>query len=205
MRIGITYDLKTADEEGRLPDDSQEEFDNPATIEAIADVLRGLGHVVEKLGDGRELLERLLADPPEFVFNFAEGQGVGRAREARVPAVLEMLGIPYSGSDPLTLAVTLDKDCAKRLVESAGVAVPRGTLVQNPKSKVQSHRQDFGPWTLDFGLSFPVIVKPAWEGLEQGNPWPLSRSPAGGVAGRCRVALARLRSAGISGRVHPGG
>ncbi len=81
MRIGITYDLKAADEEGdsRLPDDFQEEFDSPATIEAIADVLRGLGHVVEKLGDGRELLERLLADPPEFVFNFAEGQGVGRA------------------------------------------------------------------------------------------------------------------------------
>ena len=63
------------------------------------------------LGDGRELLERLLADPPDFVFNFAEGQGVGRSREARVPAVLEMLGIPYTGSDPLTLAVTLDKDC----------------------------------------------------------------------------------------------
>ena len=43
--------------------------------------------------------------------------GFGRSREARVPAVLEMLGIPYTGSDPLTLAVTLDKDCAKRLVQ----------------------------------------------------------------------------------------
>ena len=170
MRIGITYDLKTADEEGdsRLPDDFQEEFDSPATIEAIVAVLRGLGHVVEKLGDGRELLERLLADPPEFVFNFAEGQGVGRAREARVPAVLEMLGIAYSGSDPLTLAVTLDKDCAKRLVQSAGVAVPRGTVVQSPRSKVQSLAGDFGLWTLDFGLSFPVIVKPAWEGSSKG-------------------------------------
>ena len=41
-----------------------------------------------------------------------------------MPAVLEMLGIPYTGSDPLTLAVTLDKDCAKRLVASAGVTVP---------------------------------------------------------------------------------
>jgi D-alanine-D-alanine ligase len=163
MRIGITYDLKTdaGGADSRLPDDFQEEFDSPATIEAIADVLRDLGHVVEKLGDGRELLEQLLADPPEFIFNFAEGQGVGRSREARVPAVLEMLGIPYSGSDPLTLAATLDKDCAKRLVQSAGVPVPRGIVVQ-------SHASDFGPWTLDLGLLFPVIVKPAWEGSSKG-------------------------------------
>src|SRR5713101_4610756 len=130
MKIGITYDLKAygaavAD----LPDDFQEEFDSPETIEAVAAVLRGLGHDVAKLGDGRELLERLLADPPDLVLNTAEGQGIGRSREARVPAVLEMLGIPYTGSDPLTLAVTLDKDCAKRLVASAGVAVPAGFLV----------------------------------------------------------------------------
>src|SRR5206468_5004916 len=130
MRIGITYDLKAdGPDRADLPDDFQEEFDSPATIEAIASVLRGLGHEVVKLGDGRELLERLLADPPEFVFNIAEGQGIGRSREARVPAVLEMLGIPYTGSDPLTLAVTLDKDCAKRLVQSAGVAVPRGVVI----------------------------------------------------------------------------
>src|SRR5438067_1982772 len=127
MRIGITYDLKTdLPAAADLPDDFQEEFDSPATVEAIAAALRGLGHQVAKLGDGRELLQRLLADPPELVFNFAEGQGVGRSREARVPAVLEMLGIPYTGSDPLTLAATLDKDCARRLAQSAGIPVPRG-------------------------------------------------------------------------------
>jgi hypothetical protein len=67
MRIGITYDLKTEAEsaDSRFPNDFQEEFDSPATIKAIADVLRDLGHVVDKLGDGRELLEQLLADPPE--------------------------------------------------------------------------------------------------------------------------------------------
>src|SRR5205807_6329186 len=101
----------------------------PATVEAVASALRELGHQVEKLGDGRQLLERLLADPPDLVFNFAEGQGIGRSREARVPAILEMLGIPYTGSDPLTLAVTLDKDCAKRLVASYDVNVPRGLVL----------------------------------------------------------------------------
>jgi D-alanine-D-alanine ligase len=178
MRIGITYDLK-ADLSGRpdLPDDFQEEFDSPATVEAIAEVLRGLGHQVEKLGDGRELLERLLADPPEFVFNFAEGEGVGRCREARVPAVLEMLGIPYTGSDPLTLAATLDKDCAKRLAASAGVAVPKGLIVS---------RTDESALTGRSRLNFPVIVKPAWEGSSKGirNKCLVDRAPdLAGVVG----------------------
>ena len=53
-----------------------------------------------------------------------------------MPAVLEMLGIPYSGSDPLTLAATLDKDCAKRLVASTGVAVPGG-FVLGPADPVE--------------------------------------------------------------------
>jgi D-alanine-D-alanine ligase len=162
MRIGITFDLK-ADLSDRpdLPDDFQEEFDSPATVEAIARVLRGLGHQVELLGDGRELLERLLADPPEFIFNFAEGQGVGRCREARVPAVLEMLGIPFTGSDPLTLAATLDKDCAKRLVASAGVTVPRGAVI-DPEADQGTLSSVLSTFT------FPVIVKPAWEGSSKG-------------------------------------
>src|SRR5258708_36345357 len=122
MKIGITFDLKSA--VPKIHDDDEEEFDSPHTIEAIANVLRGLGHTVALLGDGREFLEKVLADRPDFVFNFAEGRGVSRAREARVPAVLEMLGIPFTGSDPFTMAITLDKDCAKKLVASAGVAVP---------------------------------------------------------------------------------
>jgi D-alanine-D-alanine ligase len=190
MRIGITYDLKAdgppEGETGRqFPDDWQEEFDSPRTIEAIAAALRESGHDVDLLGNGRELLERLLADPPEFVFNLAEGQGVSRSREARVPAVLEMLGIPYTGSDPLTLAVTLDKDCAKRLVRAAGVAVPRGFVVedQGPKmedrgSKVQDGRSNGkihegfsiypGSSILDPQFPFPLIIKPAWEGSSKG-------------------------------------
>jgi D-alanine-D-alanine ligase len=158
MKIGIAYDLKGEVSGADLPDDFQEEFDSPDTVEAIAAVLRRLGHEVSLLGDGRGLLERLLADPPDFVFNLAEGHGVGRSREARVPAVLEMLGIPYSGSDPLTLAVTLDKDCARRLVRSAGVAVPRG-WVCGVREEVRA---------LPAGLPYPVIVKPAWEGSSKG-------------------------------------
>src|SRR5207244_12198958 len=151
MRIGITYDLKADLPAGAgVPDDFQEEFDSPVTIEAIASVLRDLGHEVVKLGDGRQLLERLLADPPDFVFNFAEGQGIGRSREARVPAVLEMLGIPYTGSDPLTLAVTLDKECARRIVSSAGLPVPRGVVLPHDLPLAECAKRVHGP--------FPGIV-----------------------------------------------
>src|SRR6516165_6416925 len=161
LRIGITFDVKLeATPRPDLPDDFQEEFDSPATIDGIADVLRGLGHDVDKLGDGRQMLKRLLDEPPDFVFNFAEGEGIARSREARVPAVLEMLGIPHTGSDPLTLAVTLDKDCAKRLVQSEGVAVPKGYVVDN-LAGANRKRQEVE-------IQFPAIVKPAWEGSSKG-------------------------------------
>jgi D-alanine-D-alanine ligase len=162
MRIGITCDLKTDHPSAPdLPDDFQEEFDSPETLEAIAAVLRGLGHTVELLGDGRPMLERLLNEPPEFVFNFAEGHGIGRSREARVPAVLEMLDIPYTGSDPLALAVTLDKDCARRLVQSHGVAIPAGVVCA--RGDEASIRATFSELPAS-----PWIVKPAWEGSSKG-------------------------------------
>jgi D-alanine-D-alanine ligase len=161
MKIGITYDLKAyGPAAADLPDDFQEEFDSPETIEAVAAVLRGLGHDVAKLGDGRELLKQLLADPPDLVLNTAEGRGIGRSREARVPAVLEMLDIAYTGSDPLTMAVTLDKDCARRLVASAGVTVPPGAAVHPG--------EDPGDVVTRARVPFPVIVKPAWEGSSKG-------------------------------------
>ena len=157
MHIGIAFDLK-ADRPAAagLPDDWQEEFDSPATVHAIAAALQARGHTVTELGDGRGLVEKLLANPPDLVFNIAEGEGVGRSREARVPAVCEMLGIPYTGSDPLTLSAALDKDFARRLVASAGVAVPRAVLFPP------------GEPTSLAGLPFPAIVKPAWEGSSKG-------------------------------------
>jgi D-alanine-D-alanine ligase len=161
MKIGITYDLKAdLPPSHDLPDDFQEEFDSPVTIDAIAAALCGLGHEVERLGNGRELIEHLLCDPPDFVFNIAEGHGIGRSREARVPAVLEMLGIPYTGSDPLTMAATLDKDCAKRLIQSTNVKVPQWVVWQPDESLEDIETRNCLPWT--------AIVKPAWEGSSKG-------------------------------------
>jgi D-alanine-D-alanine ligase len=71
-----------------------------------------------------------------------------------------MLGIPYSGSDPLTLAVTLDKDCAKRLVRSVGISTPQGLLLRPEEEPDALLRH--------VDLPFPVIVKPAWGGSSKG-------------------------------------
>src|SRR5437660_1524822 len=133
MQIGIAFTLKPEEPPpAGAPDDLHEEYDSPKTVQAIADVFRSLGHTVRELGDGRAFLEAVLREPPDLVFNFAEGSGIARSREARVPAVCEMLGIPCSGSDPLALAVSLDKDMTRRLAEAAGLTVPRGITLSFP-------------------------------------------------------------------------
>ena len=174
MRIGIAFDLAPVAGAGvgDGPDDRFEEFDKPETIEALAGVLRGEGHEVALLGDGPDLLRAVLDDPPDFVWNLAEGQGVGRSREARVPAVLEMLGIPYSGSDPLTLAATLDKDVARRLVAGL-VPVPKGLVLAPETSRTAAEAR-----VVALGVS-PLILKPACEGSSKGiRPDGLADSPA---------------------------
>lgn len=166
LRIGLTYNVKggAASVSGNAPGlaaDAEEEFDSQETIDAIADAIRSLGHEVDLLGDGEPLLRKLLDRPrPQLVVNIAEGTGSGRCREARVPAVLEMLGIPYGGSDPLTLAATLDKDCAKRLVQAAGVATPAWALVEHGDLKSAEEQLGRLPW--------PAFVKPAYEGSSKG-------------------------------------
>lgn len=119
-------------------------------------MLRSLGHDVLKLGGGPPLLDRLRNEKPDFVFNIAEGHK-GRSREAHVPALLELLDIPYSGSDPLTLAATLDKPTAKRLVASVGVPTAPFTVIDDSSTLEEIE------WP-----PFPVVAKPAWEGSSKG-------------------------------------
>ena len=168
MRIGLAFDLvPTGDVPCDGPDDRYEEFDKPETVEALAGVLRGLGHDVVLLGDGRALLAKLLAEPPDLVWNLAEGEGVGRCREARVPAVLEMLGIPCTGSDPLTLAAALDKHVAKQIVEAAGVVVPYGLLIA-PRSMAVAGLAEKRLAAFAARVPLPWILKPAYEGSSKG-------------------------------------
>jgi len=155
VRIGLAYNVKPADPPEHLPEDAFEEYDSEATVGHICDALTHLGHEVRRLPAGPQFLDIVRKTPLDLVFNIAEGDG-GRCREAHIPAVLEMLGIPYVGSDPLTLSVTLDKPVAKKLVEHEGFPTP--------PFRTYRHADEFTSWP----LSFPVIVKPAFEGSSKG-------------------------------------
>jgi len=169
MRIGLAFTLKP---DGPLPagapDDLHEEFDSPATVRGLAEALRSHGHEVIELGDGVPLLNALIADPPDLVFNIAEGSGTSRNRESRVPAVCEMLGIRCTGSDALTLGLALDKDMARRIVADAGVAVPRGFAMPLPKAAYTGDFAEFPALLAIHGLELPVIAKPVCEGSSKG-------------------------------------
>jgi D-alanine-D-alanine ligase len=159
MKIGITYNLRGEGDDNRTGvADEDEEFDSPETIDAIAGVLESAGHAVEKLGFGRKMIDRILASPPDAVFNIAEGHR-GRSRESQVPALLEMLSIPYTGSDPLTLALTLDKDLAKKIVSSRGLKTPGHLVLDTFRPLSEEELQ---------GLRSPLLVKPSYEGSSKG-------------------------------------
>lgn len=160
MRIGLTYNLKpeitpSADD----PIDRWEEFDSEETVAAIASTLRRLGHEVERLGWGPGLLDALLrrdrGDRLDGVFNLAEGLG-GRGRESQVPALLEMLGIPNTGSDPVALALALDKGLAKVFAADHGIATAPFVIVgaDQPLGRVD--------------LRYPLFAKPVAEGSSMG-------------------------------------
>jgi D-alanine-D-alanine ligase len=160
MRIGLSYDLKeTIAIQQAGCDDASEEYDSSETVELIAAAIEAEGHRVVMLGGGREFLGKILHEKVDFVFNIAEGRGTYRSREAQVPSILEMLDIPYSGSDPLCLAICLDKPMTKKLVASAGVCTPEWRVITDIQELGQIDSGDF---------PFPAIIKPAYEGSSKG-------------------------------------
>jgi D-alanine-D-alanine ligase len=140
-------------------EDALEEYDSPETVEAIASVFRNQGHLVIKLGGGRAFLENILREKVDFVFNISEGSGSYRSREAQLPSVMEMLGIPYTGADPQCLAVCLDKPLTKKLVKLAGVETP-GWLEFSSDAGFTAEAVS--------KLRFPLFIKPSWEGSSKG-------------------------------------
>jgi len=160
MKIGLSYDLK---EEVTLnkdyPEDALEEYDSLETVDSIKAAIESMGHSVVKLSGGKRFLSNIIESNVDFVFNIAEGRGNYRSREAQIPAVLEMLDIPYSGSDPQCLAVCLDKPVTKQLVQAAGVRTPKWQVISN-RQEMEAVCQDSFP--------LPAFVKPAFEGSSKG-------------------------------------
>ena len=97
---------------------------------------------------------RLRESKADIVFNVAEGLW-GPNREAHVPSFCEFWGVPYTGSDPLTLAICLDKGRAKEILAYHGVPTAQFTIAP-------------GGEPLDGIPALPVIVKPVHEGSSKG-------------------------------------
>ena len=156
MRIGVTYDLRTDYLAMGFGEEETAEFDSEVTIAAICEALAVMGHEPVRIGGIRKLAEKLVAGERwDAVFNFCEGlKGVGR--EAQAPALLEAYDIPYVFSDPLTLALSLDKGMAKRVVRDAGVPTADFTLIERLDDIAK------------VALPYPLFLKPVAEGSGKG-------------------------------------
>jgi D-alanine--D-alanine ligase len=150
LRVGLAFNMKRID--SHAGDDREAEYDAPETIQAITRAIESHGHVVVPLEATQEFPRTLMASSVDVVFNIAEGM-MGRSREAQVPSLCELRGIPYTGSDPATLSICLDKALAKRLL--GDVDTPAFQLLVTGREKLRTFR-------------YPVIVKPNQEGTSKG-------------------------------------
>ena len=156
MRIGLTYDLRADYLAMGMSEEESAEFDAEITIESLCKALSGLGYEPVRIGHIRALTERLaVGERWDAVFNICEGVQ-GYAREAQVPGLLEAYGIPAVFSDPLTLALTLDKGWTKRIVRSAGVPTADFAVIESPADIAAVN------------LPFPLFLKPIAEGSGKG-------------------------------------
>jgi D-alanine-D-alanine ligase len=155
-RVALIYNLKyNVRVEPDAPSDALAEYDSIETVQAIEDALLAGGHQVILLEADETLLDTVRQAAPNVCFNIAEGLR-GDARESQVPALLEMLGIPYTGSKVLGHAISLDKAATKRIWRDMGL----------PTAPFQILRQ--GGESLNGHLSFPLFVKPVHEGTGMG-------------------------------------
>jgi D-alanine-D-alanine ligase len=139
------------------PEDWDAEFAVSVAVDEIAHALEDLGYRIEFIGSGRKLLDRFhdIEKSVDIIFNIAEGYA-GRGREARIPALLELAGIPYVGSDSYALALALNKWHTKALALNNGVRTPPFYVIRN-FDEMKSCK-----------LEFPVIAKLPYEGSSKG-------------------------------------
>ena len=175
MHIGLTYDLRDDYLAAGYGEEETAEFDRIATIDALEGALRAGGHRTDRIGHAARLARLLTTGRRwDLVFNIAEGlHGLGR--EAQVPALLELYGIPYTFSDPLTMSLTLHKGLTKLVVRDAGLPTPDFAVV--------ARLEDLA----GVDLPYPLFAKPIAEGTGKGidGASKLARRRSWPTAARC--------------------
>jgi D-alanine-D-alanine ligase len=181
MIVGMTYDLRQEYLDAGFSEEQTAEFDRPSTIDAIEQALTRMGHLTQRIGHVRSLVQRLAAGERwDMVFNVCEGM-FGTGREAQVPALLDAYQIPYTFSGPLVLALTLDKAMTKRVVRTMGVPTPDFAVVMTP-ADVDA-----------VGLPFPLFAKPLAEGTGLGIDHTSKIDTRAGLAAVCRRLLEKFK------------
>jgi len=134
-------------------DDTFAEWDSMETIDAVKNALELGGHDVTLVEADETAYENLKKIKPEFVFNVAEGF-YGASRESQIPAMLEMLNIPYTGSDSITIGICHDKSRCKEILSYYNIPNAKFFI-----SNIQLRKNN---------LEFPKFVKPLHEGSSKG-------------------------------------
>ena len=124
----------------RLPDltkrDHRYNDEDFATHRAMRQAFESFtGYRFEFEDDHSRLFERFHRDPPDLVVNFCDtGFRNVAAQELHVPALLEMLGVPYSGATPACMVLCYDKQVVRLLAEALGAPVPREVFLRPDQS-----------------------------------------------------------------------
>lgn len=156
FRVALLANLKkNAPHLEGMSEDQWADLDSESTIQALVEAIRSGGHTCDFLEADYTVLDTVRKYAPDICFNIAEGH-YGNAREAQIPAILEMLRIPYTGSKVLTLALALDKPMTKRVL----------TYHDLPTPAWQTFERVDDPIAED--LQYPLFVKPSREGTGMG-------------------------------------
>ena len=156
FRVALLANLKVnAPKFDGMAEDQWDDLDSEKTITTLVEAIRTGGHVCDFLEGNATLFDELPKFKPDICFNICEGH-FGDAREAQVPAILEMLRIPYTGSKVLTLALALDKPMTKRILRYHELPTPT----------FQTFERVDEPLNND--MIFPLFAKPSREGTGMG-------------------------------------
>ena len=155
-RVAVLANLKkNAPHWEGMAEDQWDDLDSEKTVHALVSAVQSGGYEAEFFEGDLAIIEKLGAYRPDICFNICESH-FGDAREAQIPAVLEMLRIPYTGSKVMTLALALDKPMTKRVLAYHELPTPNFQVFERTEE------------TLDPAMQFPLFVKPSREGTGMG-------------------------------------
>ena len=154
MKVGILYNLVDHIERG-FEKDVLSDNEIVETVKHVQEALWNV-HEIMPIRVGPELFNILEKTSFDIVFNLCEGLDGNVKGEAWIPAFLDILGIPYTGSDSFTLALCLDKGKTKDILVANNIPTPRYQVFTYITQKIST------------SLRFPLIVKPVHEDASVG-------------------------------------